>query len=482
MGLSSVDSVGSFSGIVNGSKPTTRQIHDVSSHSYNVLGNDGVSHRRDDTRQSHHRRLHNKNAFVVDDDSGHHRHKSNSKNRTGLPHHIESLIVNTANDDDDSAKKRRKRNVYWIKEFVRQRYLSCIGAIILLWYMYSALKRFLRSLEGENLPPDSTLDFLVAGFPKSGTTTLLAALNKHKEIIMDSEEYCQIARPIQQDDVNLKRLNRYLDALKKSVIKEREHTEIARSPVSSQTSGTFSSTTSNVDELHGRNLKLGIKCPDSVKNFKAIHRLSQHSPDCKFVIGVRHPIWFLQSFYNYRVLETHKKEKVDEGIPSLFEIWDNNKNWWDVSPDAPRFELFLSQFGKTDLTVQQMRDRFLGRPMLAVKPNRFRIFLYTMEQLEDASQSNILRRDLQYFLGLKDEIPGFGHENKIKGSKKFPETIDICHPEFDTIRKSLSQSAKETVEWMHTFLDSPDVIVSNRPYVEASMEAWKVDPCVSTAS
>ncbi|KAL7561241.1 hypothetical protein ACA910_004162 [Epithemia clementina (nom. ined.)] len=433
------------------------------------------------SEQSHHRRFHTKQSTSVgDEDANFNRHHRN--NGTTVIQQTSSLSLMTR-EDDESAKKHRKRKiVYWTKDVILSRVVLCIGVFLFVWSIILAFKRLIRFFKGEQLPPDSTLDFLVAGFPKSGTTTLLAALHKHPEIAMGSEENCQIARPIQQDDVNLKRLNRYLDALKKNFLNEKTTQQISSTdsrPNSQFSPSKLRSPLKLISPSTDENIKLGIKCPDSVKNFKAIHRLSQHSPDCKFVIGVRHPILFLQSFYNYRVFEAHlKKDKLKEGIPSLFEIWDEHKNWCDVSPDAPRYELFLSQFGKTDLTVEQMRDWYLDRPMLAVKPNRFHIFLYSLEQLEDRTQSTRLRRDLQVFLELKNEILDFGHENKIGTNKQYNGSIDICKPEFDPIRASVLDHAKATVQWVHSFLDSPDVYVSNRPYLQRSINNWTMDPCI----
>ena len=409
-----------------------------------------------------------------DSDATHHRRPgtSNHSSQSKVSISLGLLPLSNQYDDDESAKKLKKGNIYWTKDIILNKALRILFALWLIWNIYAGLRRLYRYLQGEQLPPDATLDFLIAGFPKSGTTTLLATLRKHKEIVMDSEENCQIARPIQQDDVNLKRLNRYLDALKKDDLTARSATENRSSY----------QRVSNVGTQLNDDLKFGIKCPDAVKNFKAIHRLSQHSPNCKFVIGVRHPVLFLQSFYNYRVVEAHSKNRVNEGIPSLYEIWDGNMNWWDISPDAPRFELFLSQFGKTDLTVSQMRQWFADRPMLAVKPNRFHIFLYSMEQLQDVTQSDQLRTDLQLFLGLKMQIPAFGHENKIWGRDRFNGTIDICNPEFDRIRESVLHHAKATVQWMHEFLGSADVVVSNLPYLRDSIDRWTLDPCAVSSS
>jgi hypothetical protein len=45
----------------------------------------------------------------------------------------------------------------------------------------------------EPLTPFPRLDFLVAGFPKCGTTSLLYSLTAHPEVAIDRAEHCAIA-------------------------------------------------------------------------------------------------------------------------------------------------------------------------------------------------------------------------------------------------------------------------------------------------
>mmetsp|Transcript_7434 Transcript_7434/g.20621 ORF Transcript_7434/g.20621 Transcript_7434/m.20621 type:complete len:446 (+) Transcript_7434:181-1518(+) len=371
-----------------------------------------------------------------------------------------------------------------------------LAGILLSWISLLLLRRLIRATGGEQIVPNQPLSFLVAGFPKSGTTTLLKTLRLHEQVAMDAEEYCQIARPVQQDDINLKRMNRYLLELRKDVWNERNQATSSIWSWLGLSSSSSAATRASSSSSSPENLLLGIKCPDAVKNFKAIHRLSQHSPNCNIVIGMRHPVLYLQSFYNYRVMEAHLKAKPytqaprmvrqGEHIPSLLEIWNSTAtpqnrtilNWRDISRNAPRYEMYLSQFAKTDLSVAQMNEWYVDQPFLVIKPNRLRIFVYTMEQLEDPAQSNELRRDLQDFLGLTTEIAPLGHANRIAGNiHQYKEVVNICDKELDPIRREVLEYAKDTVAWMHEFLNSSDVVVSNRPYLVQSINQWASDPC-----
>ena len=46
--------------------------------------------------------------------------------------------------------------------------------------------------------------------------------------------------------------------------------------------------------------KYGIKCPTMIRVTNAIENLMKVSVQTRLVIGVRHPVLWFQSFYNYR--------------------------------------------------------------------------------------------------------------------------------------------------------------------------------------
>lgn len=61
-------------------------------------------------------------------------------------------------------------------------------------------------------------------------------------------------------------------------------------------------------------VKRSFKCPTAMYNYKSIARMEKHSPNAKFVVGMRHPVKMLQSFYNYRITEI-KERGLEEEIP-----------------------------------------------------------------------------------------------------------------------------------------------------------------------
>lgn len=186
-----------------------------------------------------------------------------------------------------------------------------------------------------------------------------------------------------------------------------------------------------------------------------------------------------------RVLESHIKPGKDVGeIPNLRDLWETEGLVWrDLSKDSARYDLFLAQLGKTGLNATQLGN-FLDHDMLAVKPNRLQIFLYTMDQIDDAdvSRKRVFRDSLLRFLGLDPQrlLIDFGHENKnhATGSSGYPETINICATSNADIRASLLEQGTEAARWiLDEFLQSPDVRVSNAEHFRESLKLWSTDPC-----
>ena len=143
------------------------------------------------------------------------------------------------------------------------------------------------STDGASSPSDSTsngninnttegvLDFAIVGFEKTGTTFLLSALGSHPEVTM----------PIKHSE------------LSKRICTKREHG--LPTLVDWLNGGDEKENSSR--SLISSNLKHGIKCSDLiVQKTLAIERMAEISDQTKLIIGVRHPVLWYQSLYNYR--------------------------------------------------------------------------------------------------------------------------------------------------------------------------------------
>jgi hypothetical protein len=261
------------------------------------------------------------------------------------------------------------------------------------------------------------VDFFIAGFPKCGTTSLLEAFRSHAEAVVGEEEFCEMRNKTLPRENLLNLLESEMESI--------NHT----APPGSRT-------------------LRGIKCPMSIRDIHAIQRIASISPHVKLIIGIRHPIWFFQSFYNYRIsyMYLENEENIDFKIPPPACLLD--VPWREVSADLVRYELSLQQLNKTKLTASQLQQ-LKKKGMTVLPQNSIRVFLYSMEQLGDSNHERSLafRKDLQVFLNLTLPILGkFPAENKlsdlftIKRQQKFhpPQHLDICSSDHAKLRFILS--------------------------------------------
>lgn len=315
----------------------------------------------------------------------------------------------------------------------------------------------LQALPAPMTPHKATqFDFIVAGFPKCGTTSLLKTFAAHPEIDMAAQEQCAIAAPVLADAFVYQKLDATLHAMPSAI------------------------------DGHSAT-KRAFKCPNAMFTYKSIGRLEKHSPDAKLVVGIRHPVQMMQSFYNYRVTEIYERGLAGTvDIPDFIELVSGGyEPWKQVSMSSVRFELFLQQLGKTVVTPEDFAELSKHTELgyeLAIKPSNFAVFLYTIDQLEDTDETRSARflADLQTYLGLSAPIPPIGHENKnhAVGDAAYPESILICDAQYAAIRRQLVQNGIQTANWLRDhFLHSPDVHVANPEHFVATLESWGTDPC-----
>lgn len=164
-----------------------------------------------------------------------------------------------------------------------------------------------------------------------------------------------------------------------------------------------------------------------------------------------------------------------EPVPSPNELVGSNK-WREVSTDLARYELSLMQLGKTPMSPTDLSD--LASHKKRLTPTRYKIFLYSIEQLEDSDEqrSAVFRSDLQRFLRLEQPFPPFRKENVNRVTN--PETIDICDEEFARLRSILVRQGKKTMNWIQEFILSDDVVVSSETYFRSLVQTWSDDPCL----
>jgi hypothetical protein len=182
----------------------------------------------------------------------------------------------------------------------------------------------------------------------------------------------------------------------------------------------------------------------------------------------------------------HRKDKKStSNIPSPHTLTNHQNLWHGVSTTSAQYDKYLQQLGKTSLNHEELSNLLQTLSStsgnIRINHNPLRVFIYTIEQLED---TNTTRRtnfetDLQHFLKLETPFTEFTSQAKSNVNKvSYPEYIDICQSEFDSIRNVLVREGKKSSEWiLNRFIMSEDVVVSNVEYFKEKLRLWGEDPC-----
>jgi len=296
-----------------------------------------------------------------------------------------------------------------------------------------------------------SIHFAIYGFPKTGTTTLLNALNRHPEIYMPSSEFCQLHQKGGERSWN----NHLLKYSRESI-----------QTISKQ--------------------KCGIKCPAFVRLPSATEHLLQISNNARLIIGLRHPVKWFQSFYNYRVWEHFKYNMSNlETIPKPFELMNGRKHWRVVTTALARYEEYLMQLDKVTLTKEETYEMQNGTHFWPrrIVSNNYKVFLYIDEQLKDKNKQRRLKLqfDLQLYLGLNRPIYDFGKMKSNSNQDWYKEYIDICDTQYSKIRDELLQQTVKTTRWIkNKFIKSDDVYVSGKDFFLSTLDSFNEDPCTVT--
>lgn len=306
------------------------------------------------------------------------------------------------------------------------------------------VKEEYKTLVERNTPPN--LDFIIAGFPKCGTSTLLYSMGEHDEVEMRDTEYCSLGRNNKNNSEAIEAFN--------VMAQEEFQTQLVH----------------------------GIKCPVSLRFPKFLKRLEMINENAKIVIGVRHPVLFFQSYYNYRVVHCVKASLLP--IPDMRDlVGGSDKAWRGVFTDY-KFEDQLMQLGKVYLDTDDMRE--LAEQDMYLSPTRLKVFLYDVSQLKDPdkSRNSDFRSDLQQFLGLEKKIEPFGMRNVVANKGNVSEMVDICEERYKEVRARLCKQGEKSYHWIRDkFLTSKDVVIGgSRDYFLESLSKWSKDPCVGDTS
>ena len=230
--------------------------------------------------------------------------------------------------------------------------------------------------------------------------------------------------------------------------------------------------------------KRGYKSPSDIYNKAVLRVMRDCFPETKLLIGIRHPVKWFESFYNYRVQNGFVMP------PAQFMEKNCVSGQHGVCLERSRFYFTLAKLGKTALNGSELNvfEPYHRNMLLSESPKYIPnpIFIYDTSQLNDENEtrSQAFRRDLAKYLGLSQELPpplhySPGHSlNETEQARRDSLKIDICQPKYWKLRAALTRNGKKVELWIQTFLlQSKDVLISNPEHFLAILEDYKRDPC-----
>jgi hypothetical protein len=296
-------------------------------------------------------------------------------------------------------------------------------------------------VQGWNITNDVNwlLSFSIVAFPKCGTSSLMLYLkNQTNSIYIDDDERCELGW--KQEARLVKDLYQHYQP----------------------------------------GLMMGIKCPRDLEIVFSRENYRRYFPKTKFIIGLRHPVLWFESFYNHRIQNEFPMPPPGRLIGSC------KKSHKSVCTDRANFAKHLSQ----------------------IEPSR-QVFLYDVSQLYDDNDNikhdnngvkavessttkdglvrgDQFRQDLEDFLQLQIPLKGkiahvrpgrkamsAEHQQELNSKK-----ITICDPEHEDVRRRLQQHATESATWIESvFLANPNVKVSSLSFFLQILSTWHHDPC-----
>lgn len=286
----------------------------------------------------------------------------------------------------------------------------------------------------------TVLDFAVGGFPKCGTTTMIANLGN--------------VAPVPAKDIC--------------------------TPWYKTVWYAFNSWPEKHDPGQNKTLR-GVKCPMMLDGFPTALDLSRHLPRTGLIVGIRHPVLWFQSFYN---MQARNRKVPDPYVyasspPCVGRGCGRGgcRPGFLFCVNRARFHLGLAQLGKTPLDEE---ERKLLPPETKERSIVNKVFIYETSQLNDKNEprKDQLWDDIASFIGYPGTIPHDKYQGA-HGRGKDTRTINICDAKYDALRGMLMPFGWEMSKWVCDYFikKGRDVYVSSADHFCEIIETYSKDPC-----
>lgn len=337
------------------------------------------------------------------------------------------------------------------------------------------------------------LDFAIIGFPKSGTSFLKNYLNSTEETYVYHVEFCI------KKSTDLTRFVEIYHDLHQTIAAQQQQ-----------------------QQQQQRRILFGLKCPGVLYRSYDLHIYKTYFPTTKFIIGLRHPVLWFESFYNYQM---NRNVSLPSSTSSLIGGCQHHQK---VCTDRGRFHAALARLRKTPMVdgrevdllfgtrynedettssnyinnsnssssssnnnsssfhQSRQQERFLSSSQTYNQqqqeeedygfPNQ--LLLYEVRQLHqnDTSIRQEVSNTLRNYLNIQQTLPPILSYKNVK-----PRAIDICDDVHASVRKLLVNHGMDASIWIKEYLwkkkKNPSVVVADPVSFVRLLDSWSVDPC-----
>jgi len=224
----------------------------------------------------------------------------------------------------------------------------------------------------------------------------------------------------------------------------------------------------------GTHYKRGYKAPNDIRTPVALDLLRRYWPKTALIIGLRHPVKWFQSFYNFNM-------RQHDGAPGGKELPPAEMMVGAKLPDHFRYHNHLALLGNTNVTdPEEMKllgstGKTVVQPLMMTNP----VFLFEVSQPFDErdGRDEQYRKDLSDFIGLSVPLSPIPKEEG-RTSRNYNYAIDICDEKYRSLREELLEVGTNAATWIRSyFMTLPDVMVSSPEHMHELLSSWSVDPC-----
>jgi hypothetical protein len=244
------------------------------------------------------------------------------------------------------------------------------------------------------------------------------------------------------------------------------------------------------------------KCPADITQARIMNVYRMHWPRTKLLVGIRHPVRFFESLYNFRVQNAGLDEPP---MPDPLRLMGRcGRGMRQTCTDMANYAFHLIRLGKqhyeknaTDVRRRRpptpLEAHIVGRykraayNVTALEPLPNPLFLFAVEELadKDIARQAEFRRAVQTFLGLSTPLPPLIHyapgrrwTEKIQRERNALK-MDICQNRFVPLRSELMRLAVQNSAWISEFISLPTVSVASESRMLEVLESWTKDPCTN---